>query len=940
MSTGKISSKSEIIQDVGVTGKKFTGIADPKLLLGGTPVRYGFILLGKSFSKISEVILALPPQAITQDEPASTNITYTQNSGKFIERRGQISKSINLQGTTGYTPNPALPSLLRNNLPSSAIISQEAPSSGFSDFLRLRNLFRLYWRIFSDDGFVADRQDTLLLFLNEKDDECWVVEPMGFNMSRNSPGNKFTYNYSIALQTVAPFESIKFDEDTLTLFKKAQNVRKVVGQAANDITKTVVLIGNLESAAAGVIGDAIATVTAVATGIAGGLAAIADGTKELMELPQLIKGNIDNITGSFQGAWNQLLSVADSQAQSTVAGADPIPFAVHQALVTMGAQLAILSARSELFSQDFPSTWAKVLQNYDPNYGVGGYNQDLLAPLQRKGVQETTILPGDTLQVIAVRELGNAERAGELAVLNGLKPPYISPSGLERAPNTLAPGDPLLIPALTTGEASRVPVRTTVYTDPNFAGVVTSGSGSNVTVNPQGFPFRTNQWSGFTLLLPSLPVPGGPYAPPLGTAQTTQSDAIITGINLLSRNVRTCGDDLSNTTGFVQRALGGYDLAASMGDWFSLTTADAWEETHSIMGSPPGAGDVLSVFIPVISGATYTWSCYIKAPAGTVGYYIAMVDDLGGTSSSFSSDDLTNWFRVSLSFTVDVGSTMMQLQLAINTPTWYTDGWQLELASFATPWSDPGSVHLLPIQEADYSSFYPALVGDYLVLDPGGVNQDIVIFISAVAPNLLQISSPAHSHSTGTVVIDAGMSPTLPPNSNTTAGGPFSAIVVSNTEDTFTIDKVLPSTPTADSLVRISLQRPVDGPKPRKSSQEQLLGVDLALDGNDLQVTPTGTLALVDSTDNMQQAIEIKLKTEPGDLAAHPTFGLAFDPGQRVSGNQLFVYNVAVKQALLSDARIESLEHVEVSVDGDKLSLSAYVLLVGRSQPFAFRGAT
>ena len=59
----------------------------------------------------------------------------------------------------------------------------------------------------------------------------------------------------------------------------------------------------------------------------------------------------------------------------------------------------------------------------------------------------------DTLQKIALRELGDASRWVELALLNGLKPPYIQ---TQSGPGILAYGDSIAIPApvaVATGDA-------------------------------------------------------------------------------------------------------------------------------------------------------------------------------------------------------------------------------------------------------------------------------------------------------------------------------------------------------------------------------------------------------------------------------------------------------------------------------------------------------
>lgn len=63
------------------------------------------------------------------------------------------------------------------------------------------------------------------------------------------------------------------------------------------------------------------------------------------------------------------------------------------------------------------------------------------------GYRFVEVLHGDTLQALALRELGSAARWAEIAHMNGLVPPYITADqALERA-GVLGYGDMLMVPA-------------------------------------------------------------------------------------------------------------------------------------------------------------------------------------------------------------------------------------------------------------------------------------------------------------------------------------------------------------------------------------------------------------------------------------------------------------------------------------------------------------
>jgi hypothetical protein len=75
----------------------------------------------------------------------------------------------------------------------------------------------------------------------------------------------------------------------------------------------------------------------------------------------------------------------------------------------------------------------------------------------------TTVLAGDTLRIIALRELNDALRWGEIARLNELRPPYISPTADpdERQRATLIWGERIAVPKGTEGGAR--PTTTDLY---------------------------------------------------------------------------------------------------------------------------------------------------------------------------------------------------------------------------------------------------------------------------------------------------------------------------------------------------------------------------------------------------------------------------------------------------------------------------------------------
>jgi hypothetical protein len=516
-----IREKGEIFQDTAKIGSNYTGIGGitAGFSLNPRKLRYGFILIPHGAltdpSKWAQVVLPYAPEAISQDEPAATAITFTQNSGKYIERRGQITKAITISGTTGFEPHPKTGALVRSFLSSGTIAAQEGPNTGYADFLKLRNLFRSYQAVFSDDTYKDQRDDTFFVWVNEKDDEQWVVEPTNFRMSRQTPKNKFTYHYEISFTTIAPLDNVQLSRDPLTLFQKIANVLRIISEIAETIMSAIEGFTQLMAFAAGALKEAADLVANVANRVAQSLNALAQGFRSLLDVRELIAGPaslLSTTQASFQAALENFESVGEELAKpGGQIGFDPIPTEARQSLYTVAENMALLSGRLELYQQTFSGedgSWAQATRYTDPSYGFGGYNTNLTAPLVMEGVQEGTILPGQDIQGVAQMLLGSSERFMELVVLNNLKPPYISPSQEERAQNTLAPGDPILYPASGTPDGSRTSVKTTVFADPTFTGRVLVGGSTVCQLEVYGTQWRDNQWQGFTVTITEGPGAG------------------------------------------------------------------------------------------------------------------------------------------------------------------------------------------------------------------------------------------------------------------------------------------------------------------------------------------------------------------------------------------------------------------------------------------------
>lgn len=204
---------------------KWTGNAKVSNGVNARKVKYGFAILNSSNIQASNITKAniyyldIPPQAITQKEIFASTIEATRR-GVIVQTEGVVFKDVLIQGTTGIFPGKRAES----NVPQSNLFSKptQAPGepagvdpetgksrasnvptlSGYEEFMRLRQFFLRY-----ASEKVASNGDRFLIFINEKDNQELIVEPMEFTMERSSK-SPMTYNYRIGLKAIGTLGGI------------------------------------------------------------------------------------------------------------------------------------------------------------------------------------------------------------------------------------------------------------------------------------------------------------------------------------------------------------------------------------------------------------------------------------------------------------------------------------------------------------------------------------------------------------------------------------------------------------------------------------------------------------------------------------------------------------------------------------------------------------
>lgn len=183
-------------------------------------VRYGFATL--SLTQIQQNVkgeiyyLDMPPQSIQQKEIFANNIQATRK-GVIVETEGVVFRDIIISGTTGIFPgkrgdatNPrpnkdfTAPPLAPAGVDpdGKSTFPRVSTISGYEEFIRLRQFFLAYaqQKVESDGNL-------FLVFINEKDNQQLIVEPMDFTMERNSK-SPMTYNYKIQLKGIGDMSAL------------------------------------------------------------------------------------------------------------------------------------------------------------------------------------------------------------------------------------------------------------------------------------------------------------------------------------------------------------------------------------------------------------------------------------------------------------------------------------------------------------------------------------------------------------------------------------------------------------------------------------------------------------------------------------------------------------------------------------------------------------
>jgi hypothetical protein len=466
--------------------------------------------------------LVIPPKSYTMTEPFTLEATPTQGGGLFIEENGIVQRTIRLRGHTGFKPR-SLKLRLGDAYPATLDASKRSYSrelleyvidkiSGQRHFQYLQDaVFRTYADLKRDPATSAD---TKLIFHNPKDRESWLVAPREFTLERDA-SSPHLYNYSIDLLVLDKADVVKadFSEDKGifdTIKDVLRSVKKGLDLMAGAINDLTAVVAEIKS-----VVNTIDDLLDAATAIYDAATDFANGVTDLINIPYTFAQSMLAQADAARGAIN-----AFNELGSELRGRD-VPDAVDQKIATLMDGVELIASYPKAFersvdtlireqrerqearrslsdnrkkdAEDFgsPTTFdayrnlGTQLTSGDVQSAKGEITTGSLVR-NYKTAREVPIEDGDTLASLAAKFMGDARLWQYIAIMNGLKPPYID----AQASAPLVGG---------TGTGSVLTGRATGADESPFS--KTLGVGSKILI-------PTNQTS--SLDLPILPVMGVP----------------------------------------------------------------------------------------------------------------------------------------------------------------------------------------------------------------------------------------------------------------------------------------------------------------------------------------------------------------------------------------------------------------------------------------------
>lgn len=423
---------------------------------------------------IADFTFPLNHKQITLNEPFATTVHHMQKGGKVVDRKGWNLKTISMSGTTGVRPAPIkkfsssnipyvggvldslgfkvdLPDELTNHNPfyggmlSETGLESDKEMTGFDYFMFLQNMIR-YYQVTAWDPQWNTR--LIMLYLDGKKNEWWIVEPLSFDEVRDS-SNPFAHQYQITAELLAPFaQTADLKTDYLDKKDKELGFFGYINGVIDTINASFSVLEAIRNEAMSFVGRAVNVVIRLADATVGNAYRLRDSYVSMKnDLARIAFASSEQLKSICRVAKDN--ASASEQVISDAGGDTSQVKLVNHHLRTIEFAAIQLSNLLQDNGVSHPPISDKIKaaavpyfnQNDDPR--LGGDPGFIGNAADFGSAVEAIVMAGENIHDVAKRLTGKWASWKELVLINNLKPPYISDLG---SANVLKPGDKILVP--------------------------------------------------------------------------------------------------------------------------------------------------------------------------------------------------------------------------------------------------------------------------------------------------------------------------------------------------------------------------------------------------------------------------------------------------------------------------------------------------------------
>lgn len=423
--------------------------------------------------------LPINPDRFEYTLPFANEITPQQEGGVVVEDTGIVIATITMGGTTGFRLRRQATKFRGGSggkftgfLADVGSVYLQEVSGQMAFWILANKCFEGYSELKADPETSAGT--TLELHI-PKETLALEVVPKTFALTRQANAERVTYRYQITLEVIGQAEPIDLSalEDEEDIFQQIKDtvstMRETLGQIAavvDDLTAAADSLKRFFQSFPALLDD-VGTITDSCTAFLEGVksfvsvprsfmtsaAELAEDAAELFAETATVPGDVaqsfaalgdhlNTLTVSardhFKASWQDVAETYNTRATARYDASRTDE--AEKDLIEATAASAASSSGSLTVDQVYGGTF----RPGDERRSQYSRAADRLKSDRYTGFLEKPVGQGDTLPAIAARELGDARKWPELALINQLSPPYVTDG--PRLPGTLQPGSRIIIP--------------------------------------------------------------------------------------------------------------------------------------------------------------------------------------------------------------------------------------------------------------------------------------------------------------------------------------------------------------------------------------------------------------------------------------------------------------------------------------------------------------